>query len=333
MHARLLAAIAICLPLLSSPSLVSQQPPRRPRLGVFLWHDSPNDLATLVGIRSGLALAHLESEIVERHARSDPAAATAALADLRQQRCDLVFALGTQAALLAKDALTDVPIVFAAVSDAKASGVVPDWTGSGTNVCGASNGIAPGAVLEVFRLAVPRLKRLGMIRSLSSGVVSAAELATMRAHVAATPGLDLTVVESVARDAADVERAAAALLVESVDAIWIPIDLTIYQDLTAVRRGLGRQHLPLLTTAATGVAGGAHVGAAVDYDLHGRRAAALALRVLQGAEPGRLPVDRMRSTLVDVNLGAARRDGIELPLSILAVADELLDSEVPHGDR
>jgi putative ABC transport system substrate-binding protein len=334
MHLRLLAATAICLSLAWTSPLPGQQPPRRHRLGVFLWHDSPNDLATLVGIRAGLERAQVDAEFVEHHAQSDPAAATAAFTALRQARCELVFVLGTQAALLAKDALVEVPVVFAAVSDAVASGVVPDWSGSGRNLCGASNWIAPAAVLDVFRLAVPRLKRLGMIRSQTSGVVSAAELVTMRAHVAATPGLDLTIVESVARDAADVERAATALLVESVDAIWIPIDLMVYQDLAAVRRGLGRHHLPLLTTAAAGVTNGAHVGAAVDYDLHGRRAAALAVRLLRHqAEPGTLPIDRMRSTLVQVNLGAARRDGIELPLSILAVADELLAPEADHGKR
>lgn len=334
MHARQLAAMTLFLPLLLPLPLAGQEPFRRHRIGVFLWHDSPNDLATLVGIRSGLQRAHVEAEFREHHAGSDPAAATTAFAALRQARCDLVFVLGTQAALLANDELRDVPVVFAAVSDAVASGVVPDWIGSGRNLCGASNWIAPSAVLDVFHLAVPDLKRLGMIRSRPSGVVSAAELATMSAYLAANPKLGMTVVESIAADAADLERATVALVAQGVEAIWIPIDLTVYQDLAAVRRGLGSHHLPLLTTAAAGVANGAHVGAAVDYDLHGRRAAALATRVLlHGANPGELPVDRMHSTMVKVNLGAARADGIELPLSILAIADELLDAKDGRDHR
>jgi putative ABC transport system substrate-binding protein len=330
MHARLLTVTTLCL--LATGPLPGQEPTASHRLGVFLWHDSPNDLATLAGIKTGLSRAGVVATFVEHRADSDPARAEAAFAALRAARCDLVFALGTQAALLAKDALPDVPILFAAVSDAVASGVVADWSGSGGNLCGGSNWIAPGAVLDVFRLAVPDLRRLGMIRSRTSGVVSAAELATMRAHLVANPTLGLTVLEAVADDDADVERAVATLVTQGIDAIWIPIDLTIYRDLAAVRRGLGGHRLPLLSTAAAGVANGAHVGATVDYDLHGRRAAALAVRVLRhGKRPGELPIDRMRSTLVKVNLGAARADGIELPLSILAVADELLDAEAARG--
>lgn len=334
MPARLLATLSLCFCLPPTPLLPGQEPTVPHRLGVFLWHDSPNDLSTLVGIRAGLQLAGLDAEFVEHHADSDRERAAAAFAALQKARCELVFALGTQAALLAKEALPEVPVVFAAVSDAVASGVVDDWSGSGRNLCGASNWIAPAAVLGVFRLAVPGLTRLGMVRSRTSGVVSAAELQTMRAHLAATPTLGLTVVESVAADAADVERATAALVAQDVDAIWIPIDLSIYGDLAAVRRGLGDRRLPLLTTAAAGVANGAHVGAAVDYELHGRRAAALALRVLRHeARPGELAVDRMHGALVSVNLGAARRDGIELPLSILVVADRLIDAEVDRDVR
>lgn len=300
------------------------QAPGRPRLGVFLWHDSPNDLTTLVGIRAGLQRAGIDATWIERHADSDRDRAETQLAELRAAECDLVFALGTQAALLSKAALRDVPVVFAAVSDAVASEVVPAWSGSGSNLCGASNWIGAPAVLDTFRLAVPGLRRLGVVRSRTSGVVSGAETATMRAHLAAEPDLGVTLVESVAGNADDVERAVAALVAERVDAIWVPIDLTVYADFDAVRRGVGTARLPLLTTAAAGVGNGAHVGCVVDYELHGRRAAAIALRVLAGADPGRLPIDRMHGTQVKVDLTAARRDGIELPLSVLAVADELL---------
>lgn len=304
------------------------------RLGVFFWHDSPNDLAAFAGIQKGLQQAGLAHTFVEQRAESDAQKAKAAFAALRAARCDLVFAMGTQAALLAKDELRDVPVVFAAVSDPVASGVVRGWDGSGTNLCGGSNWIAPANVLDVFRLAVPGIRRLGMLRSAGSGVVSGAEFATMQAHLATLPKGQLELHEAVARDPAGVGDAVASLLQKDVDAIWIPIDITIYQNVAAVRQALGTKKVPLLTTAAAGVRGGAVVGAVVDYALHGRRAASLALDVLvRGKAPGSLPVDRMRGTLVVVNLAAARRDGIELPLSLLAIADELLDPEITNAGR
>ena len=304
------------------------------RLGVFFWHDSPNDLATFAGIQKGLQQSGLPHTFVEHRADSDPKKAAAALTALRSERCDLVFAMGTQAALLARDALHDVPVVFAAVSDPVASGVVKSWDGSGTNLCGGSNWIAPQNVLDVFRLAVPGMRRLGMLRSATSGVVSEAESASMRAHLASLPVGHLELHEAIAKDAAGLPAAVAQLLEQRVDAIWIPIDITVYQDLGAVKAALGTSQVPLLTTAAAGIRGGALVGAVVDYPLHGRRVAALAIDVLtRGKDPGTLPVDRLRGTLVTVNLAAARQSGIELPLSLLALADVLIDPDLPNAGR
>ena len=317
----------------------AQDPPDRAaerRFGVFLWHDSPNDTATLSGIRAAMQQSRLPHTFVEHRADSDPEKAKAALQALRVARCDVVFALGTQAALLAKDAIVDVPVVFAAVSDPVASGIVPDWSGSGNNLCGCSNWIAPANVLDVFLRAVPACRRLGVIRSKTSGVVSTAELARMRNHLAKTAEPALTLHEVVAADTDHIAPAVADLLAANVDAIWIPIDITIYQRVDAVRQALGERRIPLLTTAAAGVRNGAHVGAAVDYELHGRRAAALAIDVLIGGKPtATLPIDRMQGTLVSVNLDTARRDRFEVPLSLLAIADELIAAapDRPEADR
>lgn len=300
-------------------------------LGVFFWHDSPNDDATWRGLQQGLADLRLPVAIVERRAGGDRNRALAQLDELRGG-CRLIVALGTDAALLCKERVPDVPVVFAAVSNAVASGIVADWNGSGRNLCGASNWIPPGAVLDVFQLAVPGLQRLGMLRSQASGVVSNAELLAMREHLAQQPRPPVQLVEAVAKDAADLPRAVTELRQAGVDAIWIPIDLTVYQNLAAVRQALGERPLPLVTTAAAGVRGGALVGATVDYALHGRRAATLVHAVLVGGKaPGTLPIDRMRSATVVVNVAAARAAGTELPLSLLLLADELLAAEAKDG--
>ncbi|MCA8951724.1 MAG: hypothetical protein KDE27_19605, partial [Planctomycetes bacterium] len=179
--------------------------------------------------------------------------------------------------------------------------------------------------LEVFRLAVPGIARLGMLRSADAGVVSQAELATMRSWLEHTAHPRIEVIESVARDADDVERAAESLAAAEIDAIWIPIDITIYRNVDAVRRAVGVHRLPLLTTAAAGVEHGAMVGAIPDYPLHGRRAAMLAVDVLlHGKRPRDLPIDRMAGGLVIANLDAADRLGIEFPLSLLVLADRLI---------
>jgi len=79
---------------------------------------------------------------------------------------------------------------------------------------------------------------------------------------------------------------------------------------------------------------GALVGAVVDYPLHGRRTALLAIDVLlHGKNPGSLPIDRMQGSRITVNLAIARENGIQLPLSLLVLADELLDPDFPNAPR
>lgn len=297
------------------------------RVGVFLWHESPNDDATLAGVRRGLEDAGVTAELIVRRADSDAERAARMLGQLDGLDCRLVLALGTRSTQLAQQHLRATPIVFAAVTNPVTAGIVPDWNAKVPNLAGASNWIGPRSVLEVFRLAVPELRSLGMLRSTASGTVSAAERRDMLAHLASEDAPDVTLHEVTVERAEDLADAARQLRRRGVDAIWIPIDLTVYQHVHEIREALRDAPLPLLTTAMTGVQNGALVGAAVDYDLHGRRAATLIQTALQRGRVTGQPVDRMQSSLVYVNLRAARESDIELPLSLLAVADELIAPE------
>jgi hypothetical protein len=92
-------------------------------------------------------------------------------------------------------------------------------------------------VLSVFRLAVPGLTRLGVLAfAQQRGVVSAAELAAMRAHLAANPGAPALEARTKwsPTTTSRPRRGDRRLLAAKVDAIWIPIDITVYQNLPIV---------------------------------------------------------------------------------------------------
>lgn len=317
-----------CL-LATAPSCDAQaQPATRPlRLGAFFWHDSPNDVEALLGIRSAWKTTGIPHEFVVRQANSDTGRARDQLRELRDMKCDLVFALGTQAGQLAKDNLQDLPVVFTAVTNPVASGITRDWGPTGTKLAGNSNWIPPETVMHVFRLAVPELAKLGMLRSETAGVVSAAELAAMREYLAKPGAPRVEILERVVADANGIAAAVADLLRERVQAIWIPIDFTIYQNMPLVQKARGESHVPLIASSLQGAKNGATVGVLVDYSLLGKRAAALAIDILvHGKEPGSLPIGTLRGFQVIVNLEAARKAGYELPLSFLAIADILIDA-------
>lgn len=301
-------------------------PPEKLRFGVLFWHDSPNDEAAFKGIRDALVETRVPHEFIVRQADSDAVKAARALEEFKSAPVDLVFAMGTWAARHAADHITDTPIVFTAVTNPVESGVVPSWKGSGRNLAGNSNWIPPESLLHVFRLTVPELTRLGILRSTVSGEVSDAELRDMRDHLAQEGAPQVTIVEQVVERAADIPDAADRLAAANVEAVWIPIDFLVYSNLDAILPAVEPHRIPLVSSSLKAARAGAVSGVVVDYELLGKRALVIARDILDGkADPATMPIETMNAYKVVVNLDAARRCHYEVPLSLLVRADMILD--------
>lgn len=302
------------------------QEPTPWHVGVFLWHRSPNDLKALDGIRTALTISGRPHRLTVVEADSDQVRAKAVLGELRASKVDLIVAMGTQAALICKDLETTTPVVFTAVTNPVDSGVVPDWAGSGSNLAGNSNWIDPQTLLDVFAMAVPGLEQLGVLRSETTGVVSAAEVSAMRELLDAPGAPAIALREEWVRGVADFDVAVDRLAGAGVQAIWIPIDFLIYENIERVAAAAARHEIPLVSSSLRGVTEAAVAGLVVDYEMLGERAVLLALDILEKrSAPGDLPIGRMVGYEVVVNLRAARRLGYEVPLPLLAVADLILD--------
>jgi putative ABC transport system substrate-binding protein len=297
------------------------------RCAVLLWHASPNDMAALEGIREAFADRRHPHEITVHHANESTAEAERILLRLAAERPDVIFAMGTQSALLARRSIVDIPIVFTAVTHPVESEVVTSWRGSGRNVAGNSNWIAPETVLHVFQMGVPHLRRLGVLRSAGTGLVSAAEVRDLRRTLALPGAPQIELVEEVVEHADDIPDAVGRMAKAEVQAVWVPIDFLIYRNMPLVTRAAGHARLPIVTSALQAAHDGATVGVVVDHVMLGKGAVVLALQILErGVDPGSLPVGTMRGYRVVVNLDGARRCGYELPLPLLALADVLHDS-------
>ena len=299
-------------------------PGERPRVGVLFWHDSPNDREAFAGVRDGFALAGLDPifEVVE--ARGDDAAAKAALADFEKRSVDLVYALGTGAALRAKAAVARRPVVFTAVTDPVGSGVVPSLAGSGTNLCGNASGVPPAAALATFRAALPRLSTLAVVFDTANPVSGSEVEAMRRAGEALVPPVRLAVVPTTAEAlrAPGGVREAAAFALEGADALWIPIDLEVYSRADQAAAAAAAARRPIFSTAAAAARTAACVCLTSDLRAVGRGSVVMAIRALKGEDPGKMAVPRPRAARVILNLEAGARTGFELPLPLIAGADE-----------
>ncbi|MHC4470529.1 MAG: ABC transporter substrate-binding protein [Planctomycetota bacterium] len=295
------------------------------KVGVLFWHESPNDKAAFEGVKEGFRLAGMEWEHQVVNVASRPERAEAVLRGWEEAEYDLVYAMGTSAALQAKRHVTRTPVVFTAVTDPVESGVVPSEEGSGRNLCGNSNRIDVADVMTVFKEAVPGLARLGVVYN-RDNPVPFAEVVEAGRYFEREPGRSLKLIERWIKRPEDLPDAVRWVLSKGAQALWIPIDYNVYRHLEKVIEVTDRKKVPLVTTQHSAVEKQAVVGVAVDYRLLGMRSVILAEQVLRkGAEPGDLPVGRMKSYRVIVNLAAARRTGARVPLRLLAIADEILD--------
>ncbi len=322
---RLLLLVLLLLP----PALAAgnDRPAPLRRVGVLFWHDSPNDALAFRGVREGFALAGIRAEFREVRAEGDADRARRAIRTFEKERYDLAYAMGTSAALIARDASSRLPVVFTAVTNPVGSGVVASWEGSGTNLCGNSNWIEIGNVLSVFQAAIPGLARLGVIYN-RKNPVPLEEVAEAKRYFRERPEKRLSLLEEWIDGPRDLRAAVETVLRRGAEALWIPIDIDVYGHLDEVARVTDPRHVPLLSSQASAARTLALVGVAVDYRTLGRRSVILAKRVLEGADPGSLPVGRMHSYRVIVNLASGRRAGVGVPLPLLAAADEILGAFV-----
>jgi len=293
-------------------------------VGVLFWHDSPNDQAAFKGLKKGFAAMGRPFELIVRQADSDRRQAALHLTEFKRRGVRLVIALGTEATRVAAAHLkgTDIPLVFTAVTDPVNSGIVPSWKGSGSFIAGNSNHIDPDRVLADFRHAIPGLKTLGVLHS-PENRVSRAEIEGLEAALREHASLGIRLLPRAVRKPEDLAAAAEAVLAEC-DALWIPIDFGIYSHLDVVAAAARRLRKPLVTTTRK-AAPEAVVAVLPDYHTLGMLAAEIIDRVLRHrVEPGAIPVGVMKGRILVINLEAARRTGIEVPIRVLAAADRII---------
>lgn len=293
------------------------------RVGVLFWHDSPNDQLALEGFRSGLEWRNDRYELDLHNVHSDENDARRRLESWEKAGVDLVLALGTRAAQLAKESLRETPVVYTAVTNPVLTGIAESWERSGPNIAGNSNWIPAETLLRAFSRAVPNLDDLGVIAG-NDNPVSGAEIAEVQSALAKNPDLDTRLH---VRRIADVDELASATraLIGEVDAIWIPIDFLVYENLHLVRKTTDPEHVPLLSSSHRGAEAGALVSLVVDYRNLGRNAAAIAVRILEdGRDPASIPVGRLSGYRTIVNLAQSRAIGYRLPLDVVCTADRVL---------
>jgi len=259
-------------------------------------------------------------EYILRNAEGDMSTAASIAEYFVAEKVDLIFSIATpttQACVAAAEG-TDIPIVFAAVTDPVEAGLVESWEKPGGNVTGASDWADVEAQVKLGMDIYPA-KKLGVVYN--AGEVNSVVQVDELKKVAASLGIE-EIVEATAASTADV-LAAATSLVGRVDAIWEPSDNTVAAAIEAVVKVCEENKIPLFASDIDMAKGGAISGLGLDYEVNGTAAGKLAARVLRGEDPANIPVGMTPMTIVYLSPPAAERMGVTIPPEVLATATEI----------
>lgn len=238
---------------------------------------------------------------------------------------DVIAVNGTPMSRRFQAATSTIPIVFTVGGDPVDSGLVRDFARPGANVTGVHFSYREQSAkrIEIARELLPKAERLGFIfqrKNTNWGDYLERSLSEMRA-LAERAGFRVFEEEVMPPSGL---RDAFERLVRARVNVLLPFN-DIFDTSGATFVEFQRQHrIPVITHSLEGVLRGLVLGLEEDEREGYSRQAALAARVLAGARPGELPVDHATRFIVVANLKAAREIRIEIPQSILARAERVV---------
>jgi putative ABC transport system substrate-binding protein len=243
----------------------------------------------------------------------------ALVAQLIEQKVDLIITGGTAAALEAKKATTTLPIVLVAYDrDPVASGVVASLSRPGGNVTGIFSRQIDlvGKRLELLKETLPGISRIAVI-------YDPARPLAQRDLDAAAKHLDVQLHPVELREPRQLERAFNSAKRKGSAALVL-FSPMFYSNRDGIAAAAARAQMPTMCQERDFVAAGALISFAPDRDEILKRVAYYVDRLLRGAKPADLPFEEASKFKLTVNLKTAKALGLEVPRSVMMRADEVI---------
>jgi len=261
-----------------------------------------------------------------RDAEGKPERLSALAAELVALKVDVIFAPGTPHALAAKQATTTVPIVFTGVTDPVTDGLVTSLARPGGNVTGLSFLALDlaGKRVELLKQAVPGVTRVAILRQpggqgerTDTDILKAAEVA------ARALGVRLQFVE--ARGPTDLDRAFSDMTKARAGALTGLGGSMFFNERRRLVDLAAKNRLPAVYPLREFVDAGGLMSYGPNMADSFRRAATYVDKILKGAKPADLPVERPTKFDLVINLKTAKALGLTIPPSLLQRADQVIE--------
>jgi ABC-type uncharacterized transport system substrate-binding protein len=244
-------------------------------------------------------------------------------AELVRLQPRVIVSAPVPANLAASKATNTIPIVMANGADPVSFGLVQSLSRPGGNVTGLTNfaeDLAPKQI-DVIRELLPHLARVGALINVENPLHVPQWQETQDAAAKAS----LALVHFDYRIPDDLERAFAHFAHEKVEAVLVPPDVTFAAYRMRIAELAANARLPTIYFTRESVVAGGLVSYGPNLVGNYRRAAVFVDKILKGAKPGELPVERPNKIELVINLKTAKTLGLTVPPSLIARADEVIE--------
>ena len=228
------------------------------------------------------------------------------------EEVDVIVAIATQAAQASLAETTDIPIVFAAITDPVGAGLVESLDAPGGNVTGTSDEISAADIMDLAQQITPGFKTIGALYNIGEDN-SESVISDLKEYAAAN---GFEVVESTVTNTSEVQQA-AQYLADKADVVFSPIDNTVASSMALAADVFNEAGIPFYVSADSMVADGGLATYGIDYTVLGKETAGMVAEVLRGADPASMAVRKMSEMSIYINTDTAEALGIEIPQDIL----------------
>jgi putative ABC transport system substrate-binding protein len=324
-------AVVLTVGLLAAPLAAGAQPAAKaPRIGFLVGGSEGDPLPSADAFRQGLrGLGYVEGRniVIEyRYAEGRLERFPDLASGLVRLPVDMIVAPSTAAALAARKATASIPIVLVLAGNPVGDGLIKGFARPGGNATGLTMSVGPeigSKFLELLKETVPTVSRVAVL----SNPLTAPHAGMLKEMETAAQVLGLAIQSVSARRPDEIDGAFAAMSRARADGLIVLPD-AMFDSVRVgarIRDSAAKGRFPTMY----GIREHAEAGGLMSYgpsvpDLY-RRAAGYVDRILKGAKPADLPVERPSKFDLIVNLKTVKALGLTVPPSVLARADEIIE--------
>ena len=258
------------------------------------------------GFKDAIKESGLNVTFDEKNANGEVATANMIANNFVTEKVDLIYAIATSTAQSAAQATNKLPVVFSAITDPEAAGLIKE------NVTGISDRVNVKQQLELLLKLDSKIKKVGVIYN-SSEQNSKVQVDDLKK---AASELGITIVEKSVTQVSEIPQASEALVRES-DALYLPTDNLVASVVNLITEKATAAKKVAFGAEAAHVKGGSLITQGIDYYEMGKEAGKIAVEILKnGKKPSEIKFKKMDLNDIVINNKTLAAIGINLPEDI-----------------